>query len=178
MPFGVPSVNRHQSSGSHAQTETSAKRVQGPVDSAKGRFDFAGILASLDPLRLWPGENRAQKARACLDQQNSYPYANVGETVTTALADALDKAMGPKLAQIVSKLTQSGVVLLKAVSDEQSASQIRRPPVPHQPSCMEQTFEQTDDAIIVELDARDPARPNKNGLGQRRQNAGVHGGFQ
>ena len=136
---------------------------------------------------LWPrglgserrvGEDRGEQTDADLDEQRAEPHAVRSESIAPSATDPLRQAMGAELAQVVTKLTEGVVVLAEAVPSHDAFVQLPRRPVPEQAAGVQQVVEQSDKAVVMQLDAGDAARPHRHRGGQRRQCAAIHGGIE
>ena len=85
--------------------------------------------------------------------------------------------MGTELAQVVTKLAEGVVVLAEAVLSQDAFVQLPRRPVSKQAAGVQKAVEQPDEAVVMQLDAGDAARPGPHRGGQCRQRAPIHRGI-
>src|SRR3954453_14078438 len=93
----------------------------------------------------------AQEAQPELDQQDAKFQSDGSQAVASVSADTFDEALSAELAQVVSKLAESVLIVDEVMASGDARVQFARGPVTDEATGMEQRFEHPDNAVIVEF---------------------------
>ena len=120
MPFTLCSL----------EAEGVAEMVQGSVDLAERRFDVTDAAGGA----AWGGVDgeggeRAEQARAQLDQQHPELEPACDKPVAPSRANPFDEPMGPQLAQVVAELAQPVVVRGQLVTGQEAGVHLPGGPI-------------------------------------------------
>jgi hypothetical protein len=84
-----------------------------------------------------------------------------GQAVASGVGDAIDEAFRAELAEVVPKLAKSVLVSGEAMASDDACMQLAGRPVTDEATGMEQRFQQTDHAVIMQLETGDAALPDQ-----------------
>src|SRR5579859_1248293 len=137
------------------EAESCGEVVESGVDLAVGGVDRVG--ASRRGVGLWLTDQAGEwpeEAQPKLDHQDAKFQADRSQTVASALADTLDEAFSAELAQVIPKLAEAVLVTGETMASDDAGVQLARCPIADEPAGMEQRLQETDHAVIMQLEAR------------------------
>ena len=141
--------------------------IQSGVDLAVGGVDRVGAPRRRVGVRLTDQAGEwTEEAQPKLDQQHAKFQSDRRQAVAAARADTLDQAFRAELAQVVAKLAEAVVVAGEAMASDDAGVQFARRPVADEAARMEQRLQQTDHAVVMQLEAGDAALPDQRWCSQ------------
>src|SRR5215213_9065360 len=141
----------------------------GGVNRVRGSWNRAGVPLT-NQADQWPEETHPK-----LDEQHAKFQSDRRQAVASAFADTLDEAFRAELAQVVPKLAEPVLVSGEVVAGDDAGVQLARGPVVDEPARMKQRLQETDHAIVVQLEAGDATLPDERRRSQCGKLASVDG---
>src|SRR6266566_2514262 len=153
--------------------------VEGGVDLTEGSLDRVvvwrwGATAAVGH----EGGEWTKQTYPQLDQEHAELEPQRSQAVASGGADAFDEPFGTQLGQVVAQLAEAVVGLRQLMAGQDAGVQLTGRPVRGKGGGMQQRLQHTDQAVIVQLQARDSALPDHGRPGQRRQLAAIDGARQ
>src|SRR5207302_5871162 len=124
----------------------------------------------MDQTGEWPEETHPK-----FDEKDAEFESDRRQAVASALADSLDEAFRAERAQVVPKLAEAVLVTGKAMASNDPRLQLAGRPVADEPAGMEQRLQETDHAVVMQLETGDAALPDERRRSQCGELASVDG---
>src|SRR5258708_7889223 len=132
--------------------------VKSGVDLTVGRVDGVGAsrcgvgVGLTDQADEWPEE-----AHPKFDEEDAKFQSDGRQAVAAARANTLDEAFRAELAQIVPKLAETVLIAGEVMASDDEGVQLAGGPVANEAAGMQQRLQQTDHAVVMQLEAGDAA---------------------
>ena len=146
------------------------------------------IVGSVDQVEVTPVGGGArlvdeagewtEQAHAEFDQENAKFQSERRQAVASGLADAFDETLGAQFAQVVAQLAEAIVLSGEVMASDDACVQLAGGPVVDEPTGMQHRLEDTNDPVVMQLDARYASPTDQRGSRQCGKLASIDGAGQ